>query len=224
MRILLVEDEVQLAKSLKKILEHSKYNVDLVHDGLESLDYIQTYQYDLILLDVMLPSLDGINILKKIRENNLDVKIIMLTAKNLLDDKVNALDLGADDYITKPFASSELLARIRTQLRRKDVILNNYVFSDLTLELDTYTIKNNNGEFILGKKEFLIMKLLIENKNKIISQDILFEKIWNCDGDASDTVLWTYISYLRKKLRLLNSNATIKVSRGLGYILEVIEC
>ncbi len=224
MRILLVEDEIELARSLKKILEHNKYNIDLVHDGLESISFIETYQYDLIILDVMLPNLDGINILKRIRESNLDVKVIMLTAKSQVENKVEALDLGADDYITKPFASSELLARIRSQLRRKDVILNNYTYGDITLLLDTYTLQNNNGEFLLGKKEFLLLKILIENKNQILTQEILFDKIWDSDSDVTEGVLWTYISYLRKKLRLLNSNVSIKSSRGVGYYLEVDIC
>lgn len=224
MRLLLVEDEVQLAKSLKKILEHNKYNVDLVHDGLESLNFIETYKYDLILLDVMLPTLDGVNILRKIREFDLEVKVIMLTAKNSTNDKVNALDIGADDYITKPFASTELLARIRTQLRRKQVIINNYSFGDITLELDTCTLRNVSGEFILGKKEFLLLKLLIENKNQIISQDFLFNKIWDSESFVTENVLWTYISYIRKKLKLLKSNVSIKTTRGIGYSLEVMQC
>lgn len=221
MRILLVEDEIELAKSLKKILEHNKYSVDIVHDGLESLSYITSYNYDVIVLDIMLPGIDGITILKEIRNNNLNVKVIMLTAKELVEDKVLALDLGADDYLTKPFSSSELLARIRSLLRRKNTnIINNLTYGDIILDEDTYTMKNNKGEFILGKKEYQIIKLLLENKNNIISHDVLFNKVWNSESDVTDGVIWTYISYLRKKLRLLNSTVSIKANRGIGYSLE----
>ncbi len=222
MRILLVEDEIQLAKSLKKILEHNKYSVDLVHDGLESLSFITTYDYDIIILDIMLPGVDGISVLQEIRNSNLNVKVIMLTAKSQVDDKVLALDLGADDYLTKPFSSSELLARIRTLLRRKNTIINNNLFfGDITLDTDTYKLQNNQGEFILGKKEYQILHLLLENKNNIISHDTLFNKVWNSESDVTDGVIWTYISYLRKKLRILNSNVNIKASRGIGYSLEI---
>lgn len=221
MRILLVEDEIQLAKSLKNILEHNNYVVDMVHNGLDSISYVKTYSYDVIILDIMLPGLDGMSVLKEIRQINLNVKIVMLTAKILVDDKVHALDLGADDYLTKPFATSELLARIRSVSRRKETIVNEYVINDITLDCDTYTLKNANGQFVLGKKEFLLMKILIENKSNILSHNILFEKIWNSDSDVSDQVLWTYISYLRKKLRILNSTVSIKASRGIGYSLEV---
>ncbi len=225
MRILLVEDELELAKSLKKILEHNKYNVDHISNGLDVLNFVETYNYDIILLDVMLPGLDGVNVLKQIREFNLNVKIIMLTAKTLVDDKVYALDLGADDYITKPFSSSELLARIRSQLRRKDnIIVNNYIYHDIELDIDNYVLKNKKNEFILGNKEFQIMKLLLENKNQVLSHNVLFNKVWDSDSDITDGVLWTYISYLRKKLRLLDSVVNIKSVRGLGYSLEVIQC
>lgn len=224
MRLLLVEDEIELAKSLKKILEHSNYTVDLVHDGNNAISYSSTYNYDVIILDVMLPGIDGINVLKKIREFNLNVKIIMLTAKDLVSDKITALDLGADDYLTKPFASIELLARIRSLLRRKDIIINNFSFEDISLDIDKNLLKCNNNEFLLGKKEFKIMRILIENKNQIISHDTLFDKVWNSENDVNDSIIWTYISYLRKKLRLLNSKVTIKAVRGIGYSLEVSSC
>lgn len=222
MRILLVEDEVSLAKSLKKILEHNKYSVDLVHNGLEVISFINTYLYDIVILDVMLPGLDGVNVLKEIRKINSNIKIIMLTAKDLIEDKVYALDQGADDYMTKPFSSTELLARIRSLLRRKESITSsNYVFDDLCLDLDKYLLRNKSGEFLLGKKEFQIMKLLFENKTNIISHNTLFNKVWDSEADVTDGVLWTYISYLRKKLRLLNSNVSIKATRSIGYSLEV---
>ncbi|MFI3251922.1 MAG: response regulator transcription factor [bacterium] len=221
MHILLVEDELHLAKSLKKILEHHNYTVDMVHNGLEVLPFVKTYCFDVIILDVMLPGLDGVNVLKQIREINTNVKIIMLTAKDLIEDKVCALDGGADDYMTKPFSSSELLARIRVCLRRKDSQIDSTSFGDLTLENNTYKLINSNGEFVLGKKEYQIMELLLENKTNIIEHHTLFDKVWNCESDVTDGVLWTYISYLRKKLRLLNSNVSIKATRGVGYKLEV---
>lgn len=223
MRILLVEDEIQLAKSLKKILEHNNYTVDMIHNGLDVISFITTYNYDIILLDVMLPGLDGVSALKKIREINSFVKIIMLTAKDLVSDKVLSLDLGADDYITKPFSSTELLARIRSSLRRKDTTIStDYFFEDISLDIKTCVLKNKNGEFQLGKKEFKIMKLLLENKNQILSQEILFNYVWDSESSITDGVLWTYISYLRKKLRVLDSKVSIKASRGIGYSLEVM--
>lgn len=223
MRVLLVEDEIQLAKSLKKILEHDKYTVDLVHNGSDVFSYITTYSYDIILLDIMLPGMNGIDILKQIRSVNLDVKIIMLTAKTLVENKIEALDLGADDYLTKPFSSAELLARMRSLSRRTQIVINELQFEDIILDSSTYCLKNNNNEFILGKKEYQIMKLLLENKNKILSHQILFDKIWDCESDITEGVLWTYISYLRKKLRLLNSKVSIKATRGIGYSLEVLK-
>lgn len=220
MKILLVEDEIQLTKSLKKILEHNNYIVDIVHDGIQSLDFVKTYEYDIIILDVMLPSLNGISVLQEIRKINSNVKIIMLTANGQIEDKVNALDLGADDYLTKPFSSQELLARIRSLLRRQKNITTNLIqFGDITLNKNNYSISNYNNEFVLGKKEYQIFLLLLQNKNSVVTYDILFNKVWSSDDFVTDGVIWTYISYLRKKLNIMNSNVQIKVLRGIGYSL-----
>lgn len=222
MRILLVEDEIDLAKSLKRILEYSKYVVDVVNDGEDALLFAQTYKYDLIILDVMIPKKNGIEVLEEIRMTDGDVKIIMLTAKTLTDDKVRALNLGADDYITKPFESSELLARIRSALRvRKVNMINVYSYEDISLDLDSYELKNDVASFVLGKKEYLIMKMLLENTDKIVLRETFYDKVWDADSEFNDNVLWVYVSYLRKKLKKMNSSVIIKLIRGVGYQIEV---
>ncbi len=217
MKVLLVEDEVQLAKNLQIILEHHNYNVDIVHDGQIALDYYNTYDYDLIILDIMLPSLNGIEVLTRIRSLNKDIRIIMLSAKSLVEDKVKCLNLEADDYLSKPFSSEELIARINSCLRRGSAKINVNTIGDLTLDLDNYILKTDSSEFKLSKKEFMILKILFLNKNNIVTHNTLFNKVWSCESDVNDTILWTYISYLRKKIRLLDSNVKINIIRGVGY-------
>lgn len=222
MRILLAEDEVSLSKALKVILERNNYSVDQVYDGEEALSFLSTDNYDCLILDLMMPKVDGITVLKTMRKEGNMLPVIILTAKSEVDDKVLGLDSGANDYLTKPFNSRELLARIRAITRSKennegDSILK---MGNTVLMRDTFILKTDSGETRLQSKEFQILELLMQNKNKLISTERLMEKIWGFDSEAEINVVWVYISNLRKKLASLNSNVEIKATRNAGYTLE----
>lgn len=222
MRILLAEDEVALNKALSKILERNNYTVDSVYDGEEALSYLSSDLYDLILLDIMMPKLDGIDVLKNIRKNKNPVPVIMLTAKSQREDKIEGLDLGADDYVTKPFDAEELLARIRAVLRRQNENdkTSEITYGDLLLNLKTYELSTQFSSVKLNHKEFQITELLIKNPKTIISSEKMMDKIWNADSNADLNVVWVYISGLRKKLSDIKSNVKIKINRHAGYYLE----
>lgn len=222
MRILLAEDEVALNKALSKILERNNYTVDSVYDGEEALSYLSSDLYDLILLDIMMPKLDGIEVLKNIRKNKNPVPVIMLTAKSQREDKIEGLDLGADDYVTKPFDAEELLARIRAVLRRQNENdkTSEITYGDLLLNLKTYELSTQFSSVKLNHKEFQITELLIKNPKTIISSEKMMDKIWNADSNADLNVVWVYISGLRKKLSDIKSNVKIKINRHAGYYLE----
>lgn len=222
MRILLAEDEVSLSKALKVILERNNYSVDQVYDGEEALSFLSADNYDCLILDLMMPKVDGITVLKTMRKEGNMLPVIILTAKSEVDDKVLGLDSGANDYLTKPFNSRELLARIRAITRSKennegDSILK---MGNTILMRDTFILKTDSGETRLQSKEFQILELLMQNKNKLISTERLMEKIWGFDSEAEINVVWVYISNLRKKLASLNSNVEIKATRNAGYTLE----
>lgn len=222
MRILLAEDEVSLSKALKVILERNNYSVDQVYDGEEALSFLSADNYDCLILDLMMPKVDGITVLKTMRKEGNMLPVIILTAKSEVDDKVLGLDSGADDYLTKPFNSRELLARIRAITRSKennegDSILK---LGNTILMRDTFILKTDSGETRLQSKEFQILELLMQNKNKLISTERLMEKIWGFDSEAEINVVWVYISNLRKKLASLDSNVEIKATRNAGYTLE----
>lgn len=222
MRILLAEDEVSLSKALKVILERNNYSVDQVYDGEETLSFLSADNYDCLILDLMMPKVDGITVLKTMRKEGNMLPVIILTAKSEVDDKVLGLDSGANDYLTKPFNSRELLARIRATTRSKennegDSILK---MGNTILMRDTFILKTNSGETRLQSKEFQILELLMQNKNKLISTEKLMEKIWGFDSEAEINVVWVYISNLRKKLASLDSNVEIKATRNAGYTLE----
>ena len=222
MRILLAEDEVSLSKALKVILERNNYSVDQVYDGEEALSFLSADNYDCLILDLMMPKVDGITVLKTMRKEGNMLPVIILTAKSEVDDKVLGLDSGANDYLTKPFNSRELLARIRAITRSKennegDSILK---LGNTILMRDTFILKTNSGETRLQSKEFQILELLMQNKNKLISTERLMEKIWGFDSEAEINVVWVYISNLRKKLVSLDSNVEIKATRNAGYTLE----
>lgn len=222
MRILLAEDEVSLSKALKVILERNNYSVDQVYDGEEALSFLSADNYDCLILDLMMPKVDGITVLKTMRKEGNMLPVIILTAKSEVDDKVLGLDSGANDYLTKPFNSRELLARIRAITRSKennegDSILK---MGNTVLMRDTFILKTDSGETRLQSKEFQILELLMQNKNKLISTERLMEKIWGFDSEAEINVVWVYISNLRKKLASLNSNVEIKATRNAGYTLE----
>ena len=222
MRILLAEDEVSLSKALKVILERNNYSVDQVYDGEEALSFLSADNYDCLILDLMMPKVDGITVLKTMRKEGNMLPVIILTAKSEVDDKVLGLDSGANDYLTKPFNSRELLARIRAITRSKennegDSILK---MGNTVLMRDTFILKTDSGETRLQSKEFQILELLMKNKNKLISTERLMEKVWGFDSEAEINVVWVYISNLRKKLASLDSNVEIKATRNAGYTLE----
>ena len=220
MKLLLVEDERDLSRAIKEILVYSKYEVDTAFDGLEALDYVAQYSYDLIIMDVMMPKMNGIESLKRIRAQNIDTPIIMLTAKSELDDKVEGLDSGADDYLTKPFQVKELLARIRALTRRKAEIVNVTSLGNVTFNSDNSTMSNGDKVVNLTRKEFSLMEYFLRNKNKYITSEKIFDDVWSSDTDAYITVVWVFISTLRRKLSSIDANIVIDAKRGNGYTLK----
>ena len=220
MRLLLAEDEKELSNALVAIFKHNNYSVDAVYDGLEAMEYLESQNYDGVILDIMMPKMDGITVLKAIRQKGNKVPVIMLTAKSEIDDRVLGLDCGANDYLTKPFAARELLARIRAMTRKtesSDPILS---FGNILLNRATYELSSPTGVFRLANKEYQIMELLLSNPRHLISTEHFMEKIWGFDSEAEINVVWVYISYLRKKLTALHANVRIRAARNLGYSLE----
>lgn len=222
MRLLLAEDEIELSNALVAIFKHSNYSVDAVYNGEDALDYLLTGNYDCAILDIMMPLLDGISVLKKARENNISTPILILTAKSEINDKILGLDSGADDYLSKPFDSKELLARIRALLRRNtNQVQNDLKYGNLILNTLTFELSNGTDTIKLQNKEFQMLEMLMINPNKIISVETFMEKIWGYDTDTELNVVWVYISNLRKKLIKLNSSIEIKASRNIGYYLAL---
>lgn len=223
MRILIIEDETYLAEALMQILKKNNYSADAVNDGLSGLDNALTGIYDLILLDIMLPGMDGISVLKTIRKEGVSTPVILLTAKGEVSDKVKGLDSGADDYLAKPFATEELLARIRAASRRKGEIIPDYTVKFGDIELNTGSLKLSRGpkEIKLILKESELLELLMTRKNAVTSKELVIEKLWGFDSDAEHNNVEVYISFLRKKLAYLDSSVTIATVRGVGYVLEV---
>ena len=221
MRLLLAEDEKTLSNALVTILKHNNYSVDAVYNGEDAFDYIETGVYDGAILDIMMPKVDGITVLKTIRAGGNKMPVLLLTAKSDVDDKVLGLDAGADDYLTKPFVTKELLARIRAMTRRQAELTDNSLsFGDLKLDRVSFELSSPSGKLPLTAKEFQIMESFMNHPSQIISAERLMEKIWGFDSDSEINVVWTYISYLRKKLKLLQSGVTIKAVRNIGYTLE----
>ena len=222
MRILLVEDEVRLSQALVEIFQKNRYGVDAVYTGPEGLEYAQSGIYDAIVLDIMLPGMDGITILKTLRDEKIQVPVLLLTAKDDIGDKVKGLDCGADDYMTKPFSTDELLARVRALTRRKgDVKEDSVTFGDLVLNKNNCELQKVGGETIkLSLKEFQIIDLLFENPHQIIKKERIIEKIWGGDSDAEYNNVEVYISFIRKKMEQLKVSTTIRTARGIGYSLE----
>ncbi len=221
MRILIVEDEYSLADAVTAILKKEQYFVDAVYDGRDGLDYALSGIYDLILLDIMLPKMNGLDVLKEIRKNNISTPVMLLTAKSEIDDKIKGLDCGADDYLTKPFNKGELLARVRALTRRKgEIPSNELTFGDIVLNQSTYELSCGTLSVKLGAKEFRIMQMLMFAPKNIISKDEFIEKIWGYDSEAEYNSIEVYISFLRKKLGAIKSTVQIKASRGIGYYIE----
>lgn len=221
MRLLLAEDEQELSAALVTILKHSNYSVDAVYDGEEALDYLASGIYDGVVLDIMMPKLDGISVLRRIREEGNPVPVILLTAKSELDDRVLGLDSGADDYLTKPFAAKELLARIRAMTRRRGGAENPVLrFENLSLDRSGFCLSTPSGTVRLANKEFQMMEMLMANPGQVIPVERFLEKIWGFDSDTEQNVVWVYVAYLRKKLKGIGAEARIQAARNLGYSLE----
>lgn len=222
MRLLLAEDEKDLSKALAAILKHNGYSVDAVYNGRDALDYLLGGDYDCAILDIMMPLLDGISVLKEIRHEGLDLPVVMLTAKSEIDDKVLGLDSGADDYVTKPFVAKELIARIRAVTRRKSETESpNLSFENITLNRSTCELSSDKAKIRLANKEYQMLEMFMANPKQIISPERFMEKIWGFDSDTEQNVVWVYISYLRKKLATVGANVQIKAARNMGYSLEV---
>ena len=221
MRLLLAEDEKELSRALVAILKHNNYSVDAVYDGLDAYNYAKAENYDGIILDIMMPKMNGIDALKKMRADGINVPVLMLTAKSDIDDRIEGLDSGADDYLTKPFAMGELLARIRAMTRRKSELSSNTLeFGNITLSRENFELTGPDGVQRLGNKEYQMLETMMMNPKRLISTERFMEKIWGYDSEAEINVVWVYISYLRKKLTSVGANVVIKASRGMGYSLE----
>lgn len=225
MRVLVVEDEKNLAESLVKLLERQKYQAEAVFDGETGLTYAMSGQYDAVVLDVMLPGLNGFQIATALRKKGSDIPILMLTARDDVTDKVRGLDSGADDYLTKPFTSEELLARMRALMRRQGAVqMEEITFGDIKLGLDNYILSKEDRQVRLSHKEFEVMRMLLARPGSIVSKEELILKIWGADSEAVDNNVEAYISFLRKKLSYLKSSVQISSKRLLGYQLEVGIC
>ena len=221
MQVLVVEDEVRLAETLAQLLREQKYVVDVVHDGKDGLAYAESGQYDVIVLDVMLPGMDGYQVARTLRRKRYATPILMLTARSGVADKVAGLDCGADDYMTKPFAPEELLARVRALTRRQgEVVLEELTFEDLRLELTTHTLKCGEKSVRLSPKEFEVLRLLMASRGGMVPKETLIGMVWGMESDAEDNNAEAYISFLRKKLLYLGSRTSIATLRKVGYRLE----
>ena len=219
MRILLAEDEKSLARALVTLLKKHHYEADAVHDGAEALAYLQTGNYDAAILDIMMPGMDGIEVLCRARESGVSLPILMLTAKSDVRDKVTGLDSGAYDFMSKPFSAQELRAMTRVS---RGMDSNRLTMGNVMLDLTTYELSTPTGSFRLTGKEFQMMEMLLSNQRRLIPTERFLEKIWGYDTDAEVHVVWVYISYLRKKLASLGATVQIRVARNAGYSLEEI--
>ena len=221
MRILLAEDERSLSRAIIALLEKHNYSADAVYDGQEALDYLEAENYDAVILDIMMPRLDGLSVLRTLRERGSQIPVLLLTAKSEVEDKVTGLDIGANDYLTKPFATAELLARIRAMTRTQTAQTDSKMsFGNITLDQTTYELSSPSGSFRLANKEYQMMELLLRNPRQLIPSERFLEKIWGYDSDVELNVVWVYISYLRKKLTALQADIQIKATRNAGYSLE----
>lgn len=220
MRLLLAEDERSLSRAIIKILEKNNYAAEAVYNGEDALTYLESGEYDAAILDIMMPKMDGITVLKKLRASGNMMPVIMLTAKAEIDDKVQGLDSGANDYLTKPFDAKELLARIRAMTRNQQTVDTKMIYGNITLDRATFELASPSGSFRLANKEFQMMEILMANPQHLVSTERLLERIWGYDTEAEVNVVWVYISYLRKKLSALHADIQIKATRNAGYSLE----
>jgi DNA-binding response OmpR family regulator len=225
MKVLYVEDEKYMARAVAQVLKKNNYSVDLAYDGESGLDFAMSGVYDIVVLDIMLPKLDGISILREMRKQNITTPVILLTAKGETEDKVKGLDSGADDYLAKPFQTDELMARLRALGRRKDLIVadNTLVFGDIELNYNALDLFGNGQTFHLTLKESQLLELFIMNKGQALSTNMIIEKVWGWDSDAEDSHVQVQVAFLRKKLSLLSKCVKIKTVRGIGYMLALDE-
>ena len=222
MKLLYAEDERSLSEAVMDVLEYHKYKVDAVYDGQEALDYAENDQYDGIILDVMMPRKSGFEVLQALRAKGDRTPILLLTAKAEVEDRIQGLDLGADDYLPKPFAMGELLARIRAMLRRReDFTPDLLTMGNLSLDRQSYTLSVGENRMLLPKLEFQMMELFLLNRGIFLSTEDILVKVWGYDTDAEIGIVWVYISYLRKKLSSLGADVVIRAKRGIGYTLEL---
>ena len=223
MKLLYAEDERAMSEAVSEILRHKNYIVDAVYDGREALDYIMNDKYDGVILDVMMPKMSGLQVLDAMRRSGLNTPVLLLTAKGEISDKVEGLNAGADDYLTKPFAMPELIARVGALVRRSgDMIPDIITMGNVKLDRTSYELTSDGGTLRLSKKEYLMMEMLMKSKDRPVSTESFMTRIWGYDSEAEINVVWVYISYLRKKLAALNANIQISALRGRGYILEAV--
>ena len=220
MRILLADDEVSLARALVHILEKNNYAAEAVYNGEDALTYLESGCYDAAILDVMMPKLSGIEVLRRLRQKGITIPVLMLTAKSEIDDKVEGLDSGANDYLTKPFDTRELLARLRAMTRSGQMADTRLSFGNITLDRASFTLSSPSGSFRLANKEYQMMELFMSNPQHLLSTERLMEKIWGYETNSEINVVWVYISYLRKKLSTLGADIQIRSYRNSGYALE----
>ncbi|MCI8874356.1 MAG: response regulator transcription factor [Lachnospiraceae bacterium] len=222
MKLLYAEDEISMSEAVVDVLTYHKYNVDAVYDGADALAYAEAEQYDGMILDIMMPELSGLEVLEQLRKKGNNTPILLLTAKVEIEDRIQGLDMGADDYLPKPFAMGELLARVRAMLRRKENFRPDILkVGNLTLNMQSYELSCNGQSFVLPKLEYQLMELLMLNKGIYLSTEDLLTKVWGYETNAELGTVWVYISYLRKRLTALSANVAIRVKRNVGYTLEI---
>lgn len=222
MRILLAEDERPLARALVRIFEKNNCSADAVHNGVDALAYLEAGNYDVAVLDIMMPKMDGLTALKKLRAAGNQIPVLLLTARAEVDDRVLGLDSGANYYLTKPFDTKELMATLRAITRTQTEVSNKLTVGNVTLDRSTYELISPKGSFRLANKEFQMAEMLLSAPRQIIPAERFMEKIWGFDSEAEINIVWTYVSYLRKKLSALEADVTIKSTRNIGYSLEEI--
>ena len=222
MRLLLAEDERTMAEPISAFLQYHKYTVDWVDNGADAYHQAATQAYDGLILDIMMPGMDGLEVLSRLRREGKNMPVLLLTAKSEIEDRIRGLESGADDYLPKPFDISELLARVRAMLRRRDTYHSDTLsFGDLELTPDTCQLSSNGKTVSLSRREYQLMELFMNNPGVIFSADTLLDRVWGMDGVVEQGTIWVHISYLRKKIADLGSSAVIRSKRGVGYALEV---
>ena len=222
MRLLYAEDERQMSEAVVDILTFHKYTVDAVYDGEQALAYLKTERYDGVILDVMMPKVNGVDVIRKMRAMQINTPVLLLTAKSEIEDRIVGLDAGADDYLAKPFAMGEFLARVRALLRRREEYTPEVmVFGNVSLNTANYELSTSEKAYTLSKIEFQLIELLMINKGIYLSTDDLLTKVWGYESDAELGIVWVYISYLRKKLATMNADIEISAKRNIGYMLQL---